>query len=166
MGRRIFEELLGGVNGSGGTHSAVQSFSTLSEPLPFVEEFFKLYPLARELLLASKDRAYFLAISQRPGQKPVSFIPVLDANFEVWFKKVKLLDCISDLYVDSCSFVRIPYRHLKTSKRFSIKTLSVFAFCKYCRQAFESEGRNMKKLLGNIVVERVLDHYYGGNEIR
>ena len=35
-----------------------------------------------------EDMAYFLAISQRLGQKPVPFIPVLDASFEVWFKKV------------------------------------------------------------------------------
>ena len=39
-------------------------------------------------LLAAEDTAYFLAILQRPGQKPVPFIPVLDAGFEVWFKKV------------------------------------------------------------------------------
>jgi hypothetical protein len=61
--------------------------------LPFVEQFFEKYPLGREQLLAAEDTAYFLAIAQRPGQKPVPFIPVLDASFEVWFKKVRSLSC-------------------------------------------------------------------------
>jgi fatty acid synthase subunit beta len=86
--RRV-EERFAGVNGSGGKHSLLQNFSSLNDPLPFVGDFFNTYPLAKEQLLASEDRAYFLAISQRPGQKPVPFIPVLDANFEVWFKKVR-----------------------------------------------------------------------------
>ncbi|KAJ3995461.1 hypothetical protein F5050DRAFT_1827606 [Lentinula boryana] len=38
----------------------------------------------------SDDSGYFLAISQRRGQKPVPFIPVLDVSFEVWFKKDSL----------------------------------------------------------------------------
>jgi enoyl reductase-like protein len=37
----------------------------------FVKFFFKAYPLVAEQLLAAEDTAYFLAISQRPGQKPV-----------------------------------------------------------------------------------------------
>jgi fatty acid synthase subunit alpha, fungi type len=49
-----------------------------------VKCFFEAYPLAAEQLLAAEDTA----ISQRPGQKPVPFIPVLDASFEVWLKKV------------------------------------------------------------------------------
>ena len=50
--------------------------------------FFEAYPLASEQLLAAEDMAYLLAILQRLGQKPVPFIPVLDASFEVWVKKV------------------------------------------------------------------------------
>jgi enoyl reductase-like protein len=66
----------------------LQNFSSLNDPLPFVKCFFEAYPLAAEQLLAAEDTAYFLAILQRPRQKPVPFIPVLDASFEVWFKKV------------------------------------------------------------------------------
>ena len=69
-----------GVNGAAMKPSVLQS---LDDPHPFVKTFFKSYPLATEQLLAAKDTAYFLAISQRPGQKPVPFIPVLDAQFEV-----------------------------------------------------------------------------------
>ena len=85
--RRV-EERFAGVNGEGVKLSLLQNFSSLNDPLPFVKSFFETYPLAAEQLLAAEDTAYFLAISQRPGQKPVPFIPVLDANFEVWFKKV------------------------------------------------------------------------------
>ena len=47
--------------------SVLPSFSLLNDQLPFVETFFKVYPLATEQLLACKDKAYFLAISQRPS---------------------------------------------------------------------------------------------------
>ncbi|KAJ2970991.1 hypothetical protein NUW54_g12606 [Trametes sanguinea] len=87
--RRV-EERFAGVNGGGAKASILQSYSVLDKPQAFVEDFFKKYPAATEQLLASEDKAYFLAISQRPGQKPAPFIPVLDANFEVWFKKDSL----------------------------------------------------------------------------
>ena len=84
--RRVEERFAGVDNGA--KESILQSYTSLDKPQTFVEEFFKAYPLATEQLLASEDKAYFLAISQRPGQKPVPFIPILDASFEVWFKKV------------------------------------------------------------------------------
>ncbi|TFY79348.1 hypothetical protein EWM64_g4663 [Hericium alpestre] len=83
--RRI-EEQFAGVNGGGPKASILPSFSLLDKPDAFVQEFFKAYPLATEQLLASEDQAYFLTIVQRPGQKLVRFIPILDAMFEVWFK--------------------------------------------------------------------------------
>jgi fatty acid synthase subunit alpha len=38
------------------------------------------YPASTVQLLASEDKAYFLTISQRRGQKPVPFIPILDSG--------------------------------------------------------------------------------------
>ncbi|KAA1467738.1 fatty acid synthase [Dentipellis sp. KUC8613] len=87
--RRV-EERFAGVNGGAPKASILQSFTSLDKPAAFIEEFFKAYPLATEQLLASEDKAYFMNIAQRPGQKPVPFIPVLDASFEVWFKKDSL----------------------------------------------------------------------------
>ncbi|EIN09976.1 fatty acid synthase [Punctularia strigosozonata HHB-11173 SS5] len=87
---RRTEERFAGVNGGKPKPSMLQSFTSLDEPLPFIEKFLNLYPLAKEQLLAAEDKAYFLTICQRPGQKPVPFIPVLDASFEVWFKKDSL----------------------------------------------------------------------------
>lgn len=86
--RRV-EERFAGVNGGGAKASVLQSYTALDQPSQVVAEFFKKYPVATEQLLASEDKAYFLAISQRPGQKPAPFIPILDASFEVWFKKVR-----------------------------------------------------------------------------
>jgi fatty acid synthase subunit alpha len=85
--RRV-EERFAGVNGHAEKASILQSYTSLDNPHAFVKEFFEKYTLATEQLVASEDKAYFLTISQRPGQKPVPFIPVLDATFEVWFKKV------------------------------------------------------------------------------
>lgn len=90
--RRI-EERFAGVNGHGSKPSLIQSFTSLDDPAKFVESFFATYTEATQQLLAAEDKAYFLAIAQRPGQKPVPFIPVLDASFEVWFKKVCDLTC-------------------------------------------------------------------------
>jgi fatty acid synthase subunit beta len=88
--RRV-EERYASVNGGGNKPSLLQSYTSLDDPLPFIESFLKAYPIATRQLLASEDSAFFLAISQRAGQKPVPFIPVLDASFEVWFKKVHLV---------------------------------------------------------------------------
>ena len=85
--RRV-EERFAGVNGHSTKASLLQSFTSLDDPRPFVESFFNSYPLAKEQFLSAEDSAFFLASSQRPGQKPVPFIPVLDPSFEVWFKKV------------------------------------------------------------------------------
>jgi fatty acid synthase subunit alpha len=88
--RRV-EERFAGVNGSGPKASKLQSYSSLDKPSTFVTSFFEKYTLATEQLLAHEDKSYFLNIAQRSGQKPAPFIPILDNNFEVWFKKVQLL---------------------------------------------------------------------------
>ena len=71
-------------------NSELQSFVELEDPFSFMDRFFKKYPAANTQLLAATDARYFLAICQRPGQKPVPFIPVLDSTFSVWFKKDSL----------------------------------------------------------------------------
>lgn len=126
--RRV-EERFAGVNGTGNKPSLLQSYSSLDDPLPFVETFFQAYPLATEQLLAAEDAAYFLAISQRPGQKPAPFIPVLDASFEVWFKKVRYT-----YFVITCIRLNFNFHYHRTLsglprilRPFLIKILNVFA---------------------------------------
>lgn len=115
--RRV-EERLSNVNAGTVKISALQSYSELDDPAAFLDKFLEQYPAAVEQVLASADVAYFLAITQRPGQKvrfpfvvewdhcadlasftqPVPFIPVLDASFSIWFKKVRLVPYLRDSF--------------------------------------------------------------------
>ncbi|KAI0685962.1 fatty acid synthase [Cytidiella melzeri] len=145
--RRI-EERFAGVNG-GAKASIIQSYSSLDKPHAFVEEFFKAYPLATEQLLATEDKAYFLAISQRPGQKPVPFIPVLDSTFEVWFKKDSLW-AAEDI---EAVFDQDPQRVCILQGPVAVKHSVI-------------KDEPIKDLLGNItsrLAQKLLDRLYGGD---
>ncbi|KAK4048983.1 fatty acid synthase alpha subunit Lsd1 [Microbotryomycetes sp. JL221] len=87
--RRV-EERLSNVNSGSLKVSALQSYDELNDPMPFLDKFMQQYPAVKDTILASADVSYFLAISQRLGQKPVPFIPVLDQSFSIWFKKDSL----------------------------------------------------------------------------
>ncbi len=50
----------------------------------------QVLPLSSLQLTGLEDAEYFLDICNQPGRKPVPFIPVLDENFEGWFKKDSL----------------------------------------------------------------------------
>ncbi|KAF9490473.1 fatty acid synthetase alpha subunit [Pleurotus eryngii] len=146
--RRV-EERFAGVNGGGNKASILQSYASLDDPLPFVEAFLKKYPLAKEQLLASEDRAYFLAIAQRPGQKPVPFIPILDASFEVWFKKDSLW-AAEDI---EAVFDQDPERVCVLQGPVAVKHAIV-------------KDEPIKELLGGInqsLIKRLLDSKYAGD---
>ena len=66
--RRV-EERLSNVNDSGTKVSALQSYEELNDPSTFLRKFLSQYPEAENQILASADVSYFLAISQRRGQK-------------------------------------------------------------------------------------------------
>ncbi|KAJ3783459.1 fatty acid synthase [Lentinula aff. detonsa] len=146
--RRI-EERFAGVIGSGTKSSILQSYNSLNDPLPCVETFFKAYPLAAEQLLSADDSGYFLAISQRRGQKPVPFIPVLDVSFEVWFKKDSLW-AAEDV---EAVFDQDPERVCILQGPVAVK-----------RSLIKDEP--IKDLLGNInssLIQKVLQQNYGGD---
>ena len=92
------EERFAGVHGKP-KQSILHSYNSLNDPEPFVITFLGTYPEAREQLLAAEDKKYFLSIARCPGQKPAPFIPVLDASFEMWFKKVRNQIYSSNHYV-------------------------------------------------------------------
>ncbi|KAF8206176.1 fatty acid synthase [Mycena galopus ATCC 62051] len=147
--RRV-EERFAGVNGGGDKPSLLQSYTLLDDPLPFIESFLKAYPIATRQLLASEDSAFFLAISQRPGQKPVPFIPVLDASFEVWFKKDSLW-AAEDI---EAVFDQDPQRVCILQGPMAVKHSKV-------------KDEPIKDLLGNInsaLIKRLLDFRYAGDE--
>ncbi|KPV74346.1 uncharacterized protein RHOBADRAFT_37342 [Rhodotorula graminis WP1] len=146
--RRV-EERLSNVNDSNVKVSVLQSYSELNDPHAFLDKFLEAFPAAKDQILASADVAYFLAISQRPGQKPVPFIPVLDASFGIWFKKDSLWQA-EDI---EAVFDQDPQR---------VCILQGPVAVKHCT----STQIPIATMLGEIqdeLVERVLADYYGGD---
>ncbi|GAA5936216.1 hypothetical protein JCM1841_007037 [Sporobolomyces salmonicolor] len=147
--RRV-EERLSNVNASGLKVSALQSYTELNEPDAFLRKFLLQYPEAQDQILASADVSYFLAIAQRPGQKPVPFIPVLDASFAIWFKKDSLWQA-EDI---EAVFDQDPQR---------VCILQGPVAVKHCT----STRQPIADMLGNIetsLAKKILDEYYGGDE--
>lgn len=60
--------------------------------LPFqtIQGVLRDYPSAARQLITAEDEQYLLSLFRRRNQKPVPFIPVLDVNFETYFKKDSL----------------------------------------------------------------------------
>jgi enoyl reductase-like protein len=147
--RRV-EERFAGVEGSKSKESIIQSFSDLEKPFETIDAFFNAYPRAKTQLVAAEDKAYFMNISQRPGQKPVPFIPILDNSFEVWFKKDSLwaaedIDAVFDQDPQRVCILQGPIA------------------VKYSTKVDEP----VKEILGNVeskLIEYLLERYYGGNE--
>ena len=73
-----------------GKASMIQSYSELHEPYKVVDQVLEAYPESKEQLINAQDVQHFLLLCQRRGQKPVPFVPVLDENFEFFFKKDSL----------------------------------------------------------------------------
>ncbi|KAK3358649.1 acyl transferase domain-containing protein [Lasiosphaeria ovina] len=73
-----------------GQPSSLQSYADLDEPFSAVERILAHYPDAETQLINAQDVQHFLLLCQRRGQKPVTFVPALDENFEFFFKKDSL----------------------------------------------------------------------------
>lgn len=147
---RRTEDRLSEVNDSTTRASALQSYNSLNDPQPFLESFFARYPAAKSQIIASEDIAYFLAISNRPGQKPTPFIPVLDADFGVWFKKDSLWFA-EDV---EAVFDQDPQR---------VCILMGPVAVQHCKRVDEP----ISEMFGGIkdsLIKNVLDEFYGGDE--
>ncbi|KAL1865422.1 hypothetical protein VTK73DRAFT_5266 [Phialemonium thermophilum] len=70
--------------------SLLQSYADLEEPYETVERILAYYPEADKQIINAQDVQHFLLLCQRRGQKPVTFVPTLDENFEFFFKKDSL----------------------------------------------------------------------------
>lgn len=73
-----------------GKPSLLQSYSELAEPFSAVEKILSQYPEADKQIINAQDVQYFLNLCMNPFQKPVTFVPALDDNFEFYFKKDSL----------------------------------------------------------------------------
>jgi fatty acid synthase subunit beta len=73
-----------------GRPSYLQSYADLAEPLSAIERILSHYPEAEQQIINAQDVQFFYLLCMRPTQKPVTFIPTLDDNFEFYFKKDSL----------------------------------------------------------------------------
>ncbi|KAM7218171.1 Acyl transferase domain containing protein [Rhypophila decipiens] len=73
-----------------GQPSQLQSYSDLAEPYSAVEKILAHYPEAEKQLISAQDVQHFLLLCKRRGQKPTTFVPALDEDFEFFFKKDSL----------------------------------------------------------------------------
>ena len=122
----------------------------MDDPQPFLSSFFEQYPAAKTQIIASEDIAYFLAICQRPGQKPTPFIAVLDNNIEVWFKKDSLWFA-EDV---EAVFDQDPQR---------VCILQGPVAVKHCTKVDEPIAEMFGTIKDNLI-KNVLEEVYGGDE--
>lgn len=73
-----------------GKPSMLQNYADLDDPFPTLDKILAYYSEANDQLINAQDVQHFLLLCQRQGQKPVTFVPALDENFEFWFKKDSL----------------------------------------------------------------------------
>ncbi|KAI0178899.1 fatty acid synthase beta subunit [Hypoxylon sp. FL1284] len=97
---RYVEQRLAGYSTTTGT-TLIETHHELDNPLPIIKKLIATYPLAVAQFMNAQDCLHFLSLCRRAGQKPVPFVPCLDEDFEVWFKKDSLwqsedLDAVVD----------------------------------------------------------------------
>ncbi|KAI1613405.1 fatty acid synthase subunit beta dehydratase [Exophiala viscosa] len=62
----------------------------LRNPSDAVPKILQSCPKADKQVVTFNDARYFILLCKRPGQKPPTFVPDLDDDFEYWFKKDSL----------------------------------------------------------------------------
>ncbi|PSS00700.1 malonyltransferase-like protein [Coniella lustricola] len=68
----------------------LQEYSQLDKPFEVVESILRHYPEADKQIITAQDVQHFLMLCSRRTQKPITFIPTFDNNFEFYFKKDSL----------------------------------------------------------------------------
>ncbi|KAI1414020.1 fatty acid synthase beta subunit [Hypoxylon sp. FL1857] len=133
-----------------GNSSLIGTYSELDDPMPTTNKFLERYPLASSQLMNTRDCLHFLSLCKRPGQKPVPFVPRLDEDFEVWFKKDSLwqsedLDAVVDQDVG-----RVCILHGPVAAKYSITT-----------------EESIKEILDRVHeghIKKLIHDVYGGDE--
>ncbi|KAI8318453.1 hypothetical protein GQ54DRAFT_280754, partial [Martensiomyces pterosporus] len=119
-------------------------------PFDFVFTVVSAYPASQTQLIGSEDVQFFINLCRRRGQKPVPFIPRIDANFYAWFMKDTVwtsedLDAIVDQDVQ-----RIVIQHGPVAAQHSTKV-----------------NEPVKDILDGIYhgqIAALLERYYGGDK--
>lgn len=95
--------------------------STLKDPYSFLDSFFATRPHARTLLIHPEDASWVIRRCKQRSQKPVNFVPVLDEDFEVFFKKDSLWQCEDVDAVVNEDAGRVCILQGPTSARYSLR---------------------------------------------
>ncbi|KAJ2806670.1 fatty acid synthase alpha subunit Lsd1 [Coemansia guatemalensis] len=128
----------------------LQSFEQINSPYEQIAAILDAYPECRSQLLASEDIQFFINLCMRPGQKPVPFIPLMDKDFHIWFKKDSLwqaedVDAVAGQDVGRVCILQGP-----VAVRYSTKA-----------------NEPVKDILDNIYngqIAALLERYYDGDE--
>ncbi|KAJ2678474.1 fatty acid synthase alpha subunit Lsd1 [Coemansia spiralis] len=132
--------------------ATLQSFDQINEPFESVKSILDLYPDCYTQLLTTEDVQFFINLCMRPGQKPVPFIPVMDKDFHIWFKKDSLwqsedVDAVADQDVGRVCILQGP-----VAVRYATKV-----------------NEPVKDILDNIYhgqITALLERYYSGDETK
>ncbi|KAJ2079283.1 fatty acid synthase alpha subunit Lsd1 [Coemansia sp. RSA 988] len=130
----------------------LQSFEQINSPYEQVAAILDAYPESHLQLLASEDIQFFINMCMRPGQKPVPFIPIMDKDFHIWFKKDSLwqaedVDAVAGQDVGRVCILQGP-----VAARYSTKA-----------------NEPVKDILDNIYhgqIAALLERYYDGDETK
>lgn len=122
--------------------------ASLQTPQRFLEEFARACPLASTELLNPEDVKYFILRCKKRGQKPVNFVPIIDEDFETFFKKDSLwqsedIDAVIDQDAGRCCILHGPVA------------------AQYCNTGNETA----KEILDNInkgLIRKVGENFYPG----
>ncbi|KAL9596244.1 MAG: hypothetical protein Q9179_004685 [Wetmoreana sp. 5 TL-2023] len=95
------------------TETLTSNPADLMDPRRLIAETLRIYPRCSQQLVNAEDAKFFLALCKTRGQKPVPFVPALDANFEYWFKKDSLwqsedIDAVVDQDADRTCILQGP----------------------------------------------------------
>ncbi|KAJ6023715.1 Acyl transferase/acyl hydrolase/lysophospholipase [Penicillium herquei] len=97
------------------------NIDALSNPYEALDIILGQLPRAQEQLIGTQDAQYFLHLCQRRGTKPVPFVPVLDENFETYFKKDSLWQSEDLAAVVDGDVGRVCILHGPVAARYSTK---------------------------------------------
>ncbi|KAJ2724547.1 fatty acid synthase alpha subunit Lsd1 [Coemansia sp. Benny D115] len=128
----------------------LQSFDQINTPFEQVQAIVDAYPESKTQLLTTEDVQFFINMCMRPGQKPVPFIPLMDKDFHIWFKKDSLwqaedVDAVAGQDVGRVCILQGP-----VAVRYSTKA-----------------NEPVKDILDGIYhgqIAALLEKYYGGDE--
>jgi fatty acid synthase subunit beta len=122
--------------------------TSLQTPEHFLEDFVRSCPLASMEILNPEDVMYFILRCKIRGQKPVNFIPIIDQDFETFFKKDSLwqsedIDAVIDQDASRCCILHGPVA------------------ARYC----STDNETAKEILDNInrgLIRKVEEDFYPG----